>query len=169
MAQAMSAQSRVTFCVAANVAREDGETVHVLGSSVALGDFLEDRSVPLHTSDATFPLWTTELPVVVTRGFPIEYRCVDGWGDVCLQRWGGNRQEAGLHELPWWCFTRRSTRRDGHPRCAAAVTLLRSVVAVWYRASGAVEEGVCDDTPTVCGHALVSYFDPVVAPFKLTR
>ena len=49
--------------------------VRVLGSCVALGDFEVDKAVRLYTTDDAYPVWSAETPVVVTRGYPITYRC----------------------------------------------------------------------------------------------
>ena len=49
--------------------------VRVLGSCVALGDFEVDKAVRLYTNDDAYPVWSAETPVVVTRGYPITYRC----------------------------------------------------------------------------------------------
>jgi hypothetical protein len=49
--------------------------VRVLGSCVALGDFEVDKAVRLCTTDDAYPVWSAETPVVVTRGYPITYRC----------------------------------------------------------------------------------------------
>jgi hypothetical protein len=49
--------------------------VRVLGSCVALGDFEVDKAVRLCATDDAYPVWSAETPVVVTRGYPITYRC----------------------------------------------------------------------------------------------
>ena len=73
---ALSGQSKVTFSVSVpGLNRGDGEEVRVVGDCVALGDFEEGAGVPLVTTDATFPVFVSPLPVVVTRGYPVRYRC----------------------------------------------------------------------------------------------
>ncbi len=48
--------------------------VWLLGNAVPLGDFNESGAVELTTSPEAYPLWRTRTPVVMTRGFPVQYR-----------------------------------------------------------------------------------------------
>jgi hypothetical protein len=78
---AQSGQSKVTFMVDVPcVHRGEGDEVRVMGDCVALGDLGEAGAVALITSDATFPTYVSPLPVVVTRGYPVRYRCAS----VCV-------------------------------------------------------------------------------------
>jgi hypothetical protein len=72
----MPDQTRLRFTVAVGAVVADGDTVCIMGDCVALGDFDEKRAVALVKRDEASGTWTLPVPIVVTRGFPVHYRCV---------------------------------------------------------------------------------------------